>query len=157
MADRLRSFSSSVAAILLLLSSSALSAPPAQPIVEYYAAPPFGGQPAPYSNAVRVGDMLYLAGQTGDADGQLLQGFDAQARQSMENVGAVLKQHGLGFGNVVKCTVLLADMKNWPAFNAIYVPYFPAGSLPARTAIGANGLALGALVEVECWAYAGKA
>jgi enamine deaminase RidA (YjgF/YER057c/UK114 family) len=51
---------------------------------------------------------------------------------------------------------MLTDMKNWPAFNAIYVPYFAAGKLPARSAIGANGLAQGALVELECWAYAGK-
>ena len=100
--------------------------------------------------------MLYLSGQTGDVDGKLQEGFDAQARQSMENIGAILKQHGLGFGDLVKCTVLLTDMKNWPGFNAIYVPYFPAGKLPARTAIGANGLAQGALIETECWAYAGK-
>ena len=100
--------------------------------------------------------MLYLSGQTGDVDGQLKRGFEAQARQSMENVEAVLKQHGLGFADVVKCTVMLADMKNWPAFNVIYVPYFPAGKLPARSAIGANGLAQGALIELECWAYAGK-
>jgi enamine deaminase RidA (YjgF/YER057c/UK114 family) len=99
--------------------------------------------------------MLYLSGQTGDIDGNLKDGFEAQARQSMENVGAVLKQHGLGFSDVVKCTVMLSDMSKWPAFNAIYVPYFPAGKLPARSAIGANGLAGGALLELECWAYAG--
>jgi enamine deaminase RidA (YjgF/YER057c/UK114 family) len=100
--------------------------------------------------------MLYLSGQTGDVDGQLKDGFEAQARQSIENVGAVLKERGLSFGDVVKCTVMLADMSKWSAFNAIYVPYFPAGRLPARSAIGANGLAGGALIELECWAYAGK-
>ena len=50
----------------------------------------------------------------------------------------------------------LSDMKNWPAFNNVYVPYFPPGKLPARSAFGANGLALGALLEIECQAYAGK-
>ena len=100
--------------------------------------------------------MLYLSGQTGDVDGNLRDGFEAQARQSIENVGAILKQHGLGFADVVKCTVMLSDMSKWPAFNAIYVPYFPHGRLPARSAIGANGLAGGALVELECWAYAGQ-
>ena len=144
------------AAILILSANAAGAAPPDRPAVEYYPAPAAGGQPAPYANAVRVGDMLYLSGQTGDVDGQLKDGFEAQARQSMENVGAVLKQRGLSFGDVVKCTVMLADMSKWSTFNAIYVPYFPTGHLPARSAIGANGLAGGALIELECWAYAGK-
>ena len=140
-----------------VLVSGVAAAAPATPTVEHFPAAPIGpGRPAPFASAVRVGDMLYLSGQTGDVNGKLAEGFDAQARQSMENIGAILKQHGLGFDDVVKCTVLLVDMKNWPTFNAIYVPYFPAGKLPARTAIGANGLAQGALIEVECWAYAGK-
>ena len=146
-----------IAAAALILSASAGAAPPDRPAVEYFPAPAAGGQPAPYASAVRVGDMLYLSGQTGDVDGQRKEGFEAQARQSMENVGAVLKARGLGFGDVVKCTVMLSDMSKWPAFNAIYVPYFAPGKLPARSAIGANGLAGGALLELECWAYAGQA
>ncbi len=143
-------------AAILILSGKAGAAPSAGLTVEHFPAPATNGQPAPYANAVRAGDMLYLSGQTGDVDGHLMQGFEAQARQSMENIGAVLKQHNLGYADIVKCTVMLADMHNWPAFNAIYVPYFPSGKLPARSAIGANGLALGALIEVECWAWAGK-
>jgi reactive intermediate/imine deaminase len=141
----------------IMMTGAATAAPPARPVVEHFTAAPLSpGRPAPFASAVRVGDMLYLSGQTGDVDGKLRDGFDAQARQSMENIGAILKQHGLGFGDVVKCTVMLTDMSNWPAFNAVYVPYFPAGELPARSAIGANGLAQGALVETECWAYAGR-
>ncbi len=137
--------------------SGVAHAAPSRPAIEHFPAAPLGpGQPAPFASAVRVGDMLYLSGQTGDVDGKLREGFEAQARQSMENIGAILKQHGLGFGDVVKCLVLIADMKKWPAFNDIYMPYFPAGKLPARSAVGANGLAQGALVEVECMAYAGK-
>jgi reactive intermediate/imine deaminase len=143
-------------AAALLLSASASVAPQDRPVVEIFPAPAINGQPAPYANAVRVGDMLYLSGQTGDVDGQLKEGFEAQARQTMENVGAVLKERNLGFDDVVKCTVMLADMTKWSAFNAIYVPYFPKGKVPARSAIGANGLAGGALIELECWAYAGK-
>ena len=143
-------------AAILMLSASAGASPTDKPSVEFFPAPAPGGQAAPYANAVRVGDMLYLSGQTGDVDGQLKEGFEAQARQTMENVGAVLKGRGLGFADVVKCTVMLSDMSKWPAFNAIYVPYFPAGKLPARSAIGANGLAGGALIELECWAYGGK-
>lgn len=145
-----------IAAAVLIFSDAAGAAPPDRPAVDYFPAPASGGQPAPYANAVRVGDMLYLSGQTGDIDGQLKQGFEAQARQSMENVRTILKDRGLGFADVVKCTVMLSDMTEWSAFNAIYVPYFPTGKVPARSAIGANGLAGGALIELECWAYAGK-
>ena len=74
----------------------------------------------------------------------------------MNNIGAVLKRAELGYGDVFHCTAFLSDMKNWPAFNTVYVPYFPAGKLPARSAFGTSGLALGALLEIECQAYAGK-
>ncbi len=135
----------------LICSSSVAAAP------QYFPAPPRQGAPAPFSTAVQVGDVLYMSGQIGvGPDGKLPDTFDGQAKQVMENVGGVLKAHGLGWGNVFKCTVMIADMKNWPAFNAIYVPYFPAGKLPARSAFGANGLALGAQLELECLAYAGK-
>ena len=71
-------------------------------------------------------------------------GFKKIKFYTMENVGAALKARGLGWGDVFKCTVFIADMKNWPAFNAVYVPYFHPGKLPARSAVGAAGLALGA-------------
>ena len=101
--------------------------------------------------------MLYLSGQLGNKpDGTLPQGIEAQARQTMDNIGAVLKRSNLDFGDVVKCTVMLDNMADWPAFNRVYVTYFPDGKFPARSAFGADGLALGALLEVECWAYAGK-
>ena len=140
-----------LATAALLCSSSVAAAP------QYFPVPPRQGAPAPFSTAVQVGDVLYMSGQIGvGPDGKLPDTFDGQAKQVMENVGAVLKAHGLGWGNVFKCTVMIADMKNWPAFNAVYVPYFPAGKLPARSAFGANGLALGAQLELECLAYAGK-
>ena len=88
-------------------------------------------------------------------DGKVPDGIEAQTKLAMDNVGAVLKRAGLGYGDVFHCTAFLSDMKNWPAFNKVYVPYFPAGKLPARSAFGANGLALGALLEIECQAYAG--
>jgi 2-iminobutanoate/2-iminopropanoate deaminase len=110
---------------------------------------------APFSAAVRVGDVLYLSGQIGTlADGTLPAAFDEQARQTMSNIGAVLQQAGLGFDDVFKCTVMLSDMSRWEDFNKIYVTYFKADRLPARSAIGASGLARGALLEVECLARA---
>ena len=123
--------------------------------VEHIGQPMLGEQRLPFSSAVRVGDLLILSGQLGNTpDGKLPAGMEAQARQAMENIGAILKGQGLGFGDVVKCTVMLDDMKDWPAFNKVYVTYFPDGKFPARSAFGADGLALGALVEVECWAHA---
>ena len=68
----------------------------------------------------------------------------------MDAIGAILTSNGLDYGDVVKCTVMLADMTDWPRFNAAYLPYFKGKRLPARSAFGANGLALGAPLEVEC-------
>ena len=140
----------------MLLSAAAANAQAERPTVEYFRAPALNGRPAPFSTAVRVGDVLYLSGQIGvAADGKLPDTFEGQAKQTMENVGAALKARGLGWDDVFKCTVFIADMKNWPAFNTVYVPYFKSGRLPSRSAVGAAGLALGAQLELECLAYAG--
>lgn len=115
-----------------------------------------GDRPLPFSSAVRIGDILYLSGQMGFRDdGSLPEGMEAQARQTMENIGRVLDTAGLGFGDVFHCTVMLADMSQWASFNEVYLEYFE-NPLPTRSAFGANGLALGGLVEVECQAYAAK-
>ena len=108
----------------------------------------------PFSAAVRVGDMLYLSGVLGTLPGTLTlaEGMEGQALQTMENIGATLRFCGLGFADVVKCTVMLADMSEWSAFNKIYVTYFAADQLPARSAFGCTGLVLGARLEVECLA-----
>ena len=142
-------------AVSLVLSSSAMAAQ--SPPVEHIGEPSINGQRLPFSEAVRVSDMFYLSGQLGNKpDGTLPDGIEAQARQAMDNIGAILKRSNLGFGDVVKCTVMLDNMADWPAFNQVYVTYFPDGKFPARSAFGADGLALGALVEVECIAYAAK-
>jgi len=116
--------------------------------------PMFNGQKLPFSSAVRAGDTVYLSGALGiDANGKLGDGVGAQAKLAMDNLAAGLKQAGLGWHDVAKCTVFLADMKDWPTFNQVYVTYFPDQKFPARSAFGANGLAMGALLEVECIAY----
>ena len=139
-----------------LLSMSAAAG--AAPAVQHYLAPAFNGAPAPFSRAVRAGDVLYLSGVIGrGADGKVPDGMEAQTRAAMQDIGATLKTAGLGYGDVFHCTVFLTDMKNWPAFNKAYVGYFPAGRLPSRSAVGVTALALpGALMEIECQAYAGK-
>lgn len=107
----------------------------------------------PFSEAVRLGDTIYLSGQLGMQPGTaklVPGGIEAESRQTMENIGATLKALGLGYGDIVKCLVMLTDMSEWATFNAVYVTYFEKGRFPARSALGANGLALGARVEVEC-------
>jgi len=150
-------YSSAVAITLILASGTAAAGVSTRAPVEHFTRAPLNGQAAPFSDAVRVGDVLYLSGQIGiGPDGKIPDGIDAQTRQALDNVGAVLKRAGLSYGDVFHCTAMLADMKDWPAFNKVYVPYFPAGKLPARSAMGVNGLALGARMEIECQAYAAK-
>ena len=107
------------------------------------------------ASAVRVGDMLYLSGQIGvDSTGRLVPGgIEAETRQTLENIRAALADAGSSMDRVVKCTAMLADMAEWEAMNRVYVTYFT--NLPARSAFGANGLARGARIELECWAAAG--
>jgi len=127
------------------------------PEIERIGQPMLDGKPLPFSEAVRVGDTIYLSGQIGRTpDGKLPDGIEAQSRQTMDNIGATLAKAGAGWDDVVKCTVMLDEMKDWPAFNTVYVSYFKGGQFPARSAFGADGLALGALVEVECLAIAPK-
>ena len=137
------------------MTSAAEAAPP-RPAVQHYGRPVLNGQPLPFSDAVRVGDVLYMSGQLGLVDGKLPDGIAAQTRATLDNIGAILKRAGLKYTDVFHCTVMLSDMANWPAMNAVYVTYFPEGKRPARSAFGASGLALGALIELECEAYAGK-
>jgi len=117
-----------------------------------------GGQNYPFSEAVRVGDWLILSGRIGtDGSGKLVAGgIQAETKQTLESIGAVLKANGASLDDVVKCTVMLTDMKEWPAMNAIYRTYFKPERMPARSALGVNGLALGARVEIECWAVLKK-
>ena len=104
----------------------------------------------PFSSAVRVGDMLYLSGQIGfGPDGKLPDGHRGTGEADAGEYRRDAEGAGLGFGDVFHCTAMLADMKPWPAFNAVYRDLFPRGKLPARSAFGASGLALGGLVELD--------
>jgi len=106
----------------------------------------------PFSEAVRVGNLLYLSGQIGMVPGKLelvAGGLQAEGKQALENLKTTVEANGYTMRDVVKCTVMLADIKEWAPFNEIYKTYFSA-PYPARSAIGANGLALGARVEIAC-------
>ncbi|MCF8205770.1 RidA family protein [Roseateles puraquae] len=112
----------------------------------------------PFPEGVRVGGMLYLSGQLGNVPGELRLvegGLRAEARQTLENIRTILRGQGLDLQHLVRCTVMLADMADWPAFNEVYREFFGNTPLPARSALGCNGLALGARVEIECMAAVG--
>jgi reactive intermediate/imine deaminase len=111
----------------------------------------------PFSEAVKVGDTLYLSGQIGIAPGTMKLvpgGIAEQTQQAMTNIKTTLVANGYTMGDLVKCTVMLSDMAKWAEFNDVYKTFF-AGHYPARSAMGANGLALGALVEIDCIAVTG--
>ena len=110
----------------------------------------------PYSQAVSTGDdagaQVFISGQIPlvPATGQLVEGdIQAQAEQVLKNVGAILAEAGLGSDDVVKTTVLLADIADFAAVNEVYARYFTGETLPARAAFGVAALPLGAGVEIE--------
>ena len=113
---------------------------------------PAGAPARPFSTAVRVNGMLFLAGQLGtDSAGHVVPGgIQPQTRQALENIRAALQRAGSSMDRVVKCTVFLADMKEWAAMNEVYVTYFDPARRPARSALGTTGLALDGRVEIEC-------
>jgi 2-iminobutanoate/2-iminopropanoate deaminase len=112
------------------------------------------GTQAPFSDAVRVGSMLYLAGQLGlDADGKLVPGgITPESERAMENLKSTLERNGSSLDRVVGCLLLLADIRDREAFNAVYQKYFAKGRFPARSALGTSGLYIGARVEISCTA-----
>jgi len=105
----------------------------------------------PFSEAVRVRNILYLSGHIGiDSAMRLVPGgIAAETRQVMENIKATLERYGSTIDHVIKVTVMLADIKEWEEMNNVYVQFF-SKHLPARSSLGANGLAMGARVEIEC-------
>ncbi len=106
----------------------------------------------PFSDAVTVDNMVYLSGQLGNIPGSFTLvegGIRPEAKQTMENIKSTLAAISLSMDDIVKCTVFIEDIEEWGVFNEEYVKFFP-NKKPARSALGADGLALGARVEVEC-------
>ena len=120
--------------------------------VEYFPSPgSLAGLTLPFSEAVCVGSTLYLSGSIGvDDSGRLVPGgIEAETRQALANMRAVLERHGSSLDHVIRCLVMLADMDEWGTMNTVYVEHF-TDHLPARSALGASGLAMGARIEIEC-------
>lgn len=104
----------------------------------------------PYSQAVETGGTLYVSGQLpiDGATGQMAQGVEAQTRQSLTNIGHILREAGYDFRDVVKTTVLLQSMGDFAAMNAVYAEFF-TGDMPARVCYQVAALPTGALVEID--------
>jgi 2-iminobutanoate/2-iminopropanoate deaminase len=106
----------------------------------------------PFSEAVRVGGLLFLSGQIAyDAETASLVegGIQPETQKTLEGIKATLEKYDATMDDVVKCTVMLADIAEWPAMNDVYATFFP-NNKPARSAFAGTGLALGARVEIEC-------
>lgn len=114
----------------------------------------------PGSEAVRVGDLLFLSGQVGIPPGStkiIEGGIREQTKQIMENIKSCLELNGSGMNNIVRCTVYLTDMSHWRSYTQVYTSYFELGKYPARCTVAVNGFAMGnALIEIECTAAVGQ-
>lgn len=110
----------------------------------------------PYTPIVRAGDWLVVSGQVGIVDGKLVSGgLEAELRQAIANLAALLEREGATLAEVTKTTVFLRHLgSDYPKMNEVYVELF-GDHRPARSAIGVADLPLGALVEVEAWAHLG--
>ncbi len=150
-----------IALIALTSSASCVSVEtrrpkPSSPELEFLTSSATQSLDLPFSEAVRVGDLLFVSGQIGnlpDTFDLAPGGIQAESRQALDNITAILDRHGSSLERVAKCTVFLLDMAEWPALNEVWVSYFP--NKPARSALAASGLAKGARVEIECIAAAG--
>lgn len=137
------------AAVVVALVAAGVGAGTARAQVEFRPAP--GPALGPFTEAVRVGDLLFLSGTIGvDSSGRLVAGgIGPETRQTMENLRTALARSGLTMDRVVKCTAFLADIAEWPAMNQVYATFFP-NSKPARSALGGVKLVRDARVEIEC-------
>ena len=147
----MKPFLSSVLIAGLLASPIALQAA-GKPKVEFINSEKAKAAGYPFSQAVQVDHTLYLSGQIGmdPKTGKLAEGgIASESRQAMQNIKDLLVEHGHSMSDIVKCTVMLADIKEWPAFNEVYRGFFK-DRFPARSAFAGSGLAMGARVEVEC-------
>jgi len=107
--------------------------------------------PYPFSQVVEANGFVFLAGQVGDqpgSHGAVPGGIEAETRAMLDNVGRLLEAAGLGYGDVVRCTVYLRDFGGFAAMNAIYREYFPTDP-PARATVGVTALAADYAIEIE--------
>lgn len=144
-----------VVALFLILSSCIPQEEPESSKPVFIQTESFAARGLPFSEATRVGNILYLSGQIGDQaeTGKLVEGgIKAETKQTTLNIKGVLERNGSSMENIFKCTCMLADISEWADMSAEYIKFFPKNK-PAHSAFAATGLAMGARVEIECMAY----
>ena len=144
-----------VALSSIAISSITIAQPRRAPYMEFLTSEDTTSLKVPFSEAVRVGNILHLSGNIGNIPGKkelVKGGIKAETKQAMENIKRVLLLNGSSFDKVFKCTVMLADIKEWGEMNQVYKTYFPENRFPARSAFATNGLALNARTEITCMA-----
>ena len=136
-----------VGSLLVSISTISLGAD-----IEHFTLPENRPKNLPFSEAVRVGNTVYLSGQIAIPPGEselVSGGIGPESRQTLTNIGLVLQHFSLDFRDIIKCQVMLANISEWPSFNAVYKEFIPS-PYPARSAFAGSGLAFDARVEVEC-------
>jgi reactive intermediate/imine deaminase len=140
---------------LIILSTLATACATARdPRIVRYVSPENAARNVPYSDAVRAGNHVFVSGKMGIAPGErdpVPGGVEAETRQALENIRSALEASGATLADVVKCTVILADIGDWEAMNSVYRTFFPGGK-PARTTFGSAGLVRKGRVEIDCTA-----
>jgi 2-iminobutanoate/2-iminopropanoate deaminase len=139
--------------VTALLFLASLTITFAQTKVSYIQTEKFAKAGLPFSQAVQIDNIIYLSGQIGGTETGLVPGgIGPETKQIMENMKAILEQNSSSMDKIIKCTCMLADIKEWSAMSTEYIKYFPTHK-PARSAFATSGLAQGARVEIECMAY----
>ena len=124
------------------------------PKVEFYSSEESIKADYPFSDAVKIDDFIILSGVVGNIPGNesvVEGGIQAETKQALENIKKILEYYDLTMDNIVKCTCMIDDISEWGEMNKVYKTYFTKNR-PARSAFGADGLALGAKLELDCWA-----
>ena len=122
--------------------------------IEYFNSPEHLANDYPFSEATVVNDIIYVSGQIGTSEnGEVVSGgIEAETLQALENIESILKRMGGSKSDMFKCTCMLKDINDWPSMSKTYKSFFEGLMLPSRSAFAGSGLALGALVEIECLA-----
>ena len=141
--------------LLFIITTSCIYNNDARTQIDYYNSENTKKLDFPFSDATIVNNVIYVAGQVGNIPGTneiVLGGIKEETKQTMKNIESVLLKLGSSMDKVFKCTCMLSDISEWSQMSEEYIKFFKDNKRPSRSAFAGTGLALGAKVEIECWA-----
>ena len=141
--------------LLFIITTSCVYNNDARTQIDYYNSENTKKLDFPFSDATIVNNIIYVAGQVGNIPGTneiVLGGIKEETKQTMKNIESVLIALGSSMDKVFKCTCMLSDISEWGQMSEEYIKFFKDNKRPSRSAFAGTGLALGAKVEIECWA-----